>query len=31
MKQPNEIIKEQVIKRMSFDTPWWISSSISND
>ena len=31
MKQPNEIIKEQVIKRMSFDNPWWISSSISND
>ena len=31
MKQPNELIKEQVIKRMSFDNPWLISASISSD
>ena len=27
----DEIMKEQIIKRMQFDNPWWVSNSIPDD
>ena len=27
----DETMKEQIIKRMQFDNPWWVSGSIPND
>jgi len=27
----DNVMKEQMVKRMQFDNPWWVSSSIPND